>query len=81
MTRLGHQIPSFTYPDVGPDDIFDVVPLAAGPEEIPRELDDFFGRCGIDAFTVNSIVNPHVPARVRLLGETLSAVVGTGARS
>jgi F420-dependent oxidoreductase-like protein len=25
MTRLGYQIPSFTYPDVGPDRIFDVV--------------------------------------------------------
>jgi F420-dependent oxidoreductase-like protein len=25
MTRLGYQIPSFTYPDVGPEGIFDVV--------------------------------------------------------
>ncbi|MGK2928349.1 MAG: LLM class flavin-dependent oxidoreductase, partial [Acidimicrobiales bacterium] len=25
MTRLGYQIPSFNYPDVGPDGIFDVV--------------------------------------------------------
>ena len=25
MTRLGYQIPNFTHPDVGPDDLFDVV--------------------------------------------------------
>ena len=29
MTRLGYQIPNFTYPDVGPGDLFDVVAAQA----------------------------------------------------
>jgi hypothetical protein len=36
---------------------------------------------GIDGFTPNSIVNGHVPGRVSLLGETLSAVATARARS
>lgn len=51
-----------------------------GPDEIGEQFTEWMG-LGIDGFTVNSIVNGHVPGRVGLLGETLSAVVGTGASS
>ena len=30
MTRLGYQIPNFTYPGIGPADLFDVVARQAG---------------------------------------------------
>jgi F420-dependent oxidoreductase-like protein len=42
MTRLGYQIPNFTYPDIGPADLFDIVARQA------READ----RSGIDTVLV-----------------------------
>src|SRR5262245_51307378 len=33
MTRLGYQIPNFTYPAVGPDGLFDVVAAQAAEAE------------------------------------------------
>ena len=51
-----------------------------GPDEIGEHFSEWL-TLGIDGFTVNSIVNGHVPGRVSLLGETLSQVVGNGATS
>lgn len=51
-----------------------------GPDEIGEQFSEWM-TLGIDGFTVNSIVNGHVPGRVSLLGETLSTVVGAGAAS
>ncbi len=45
------------------------------PDEIGEQFSEWM-TLGIDGFTVNSIVNGHVPGRVALLGETLSKVVG-----
>ncbi len=51
-----------------------------GPEEIGEQFSEWM-TLGIDGFTVNSIVNGHVPGRVSLLGETLSTVAGARAAS
>ncbi len=45
------------------------------PDEVGEQFSEWMA-LGIDGFTVNSIVNGHVPGRVSLLGETLSKVVG-----
>ncbi len=45
-----------------------------GPDEVGEQFSGWLA-LGIDGFTVNSIVNGHVPGRVSLLGETLSKVV------
>jgi hypothetical protein len=52
----------------------------AGPDEIGEQFSAWL-ELGIDGFTLNSIVNGHVPGRVSLLGEALSAVVTARARS
>ena len=44
------------------------------PDEIGEQFSGWM-ELGIDGFTVNSIVNGHVPGRVTLLGETLAKVV------
>lgn len=46
-----------------------------GPDEIGEQFSEWMA-LGIDGFTVNAIVNGHVPGRVSLLGETLAKVVG-----
>ena len=51
-----------------------------GPDEIGEQFSEWLA-LGIDGFTVNAVANGHVPGRVSLLGETLSAVVGTGVAS
>ena len=43
MTRLGYQIPNFTYPDVGPAELFDVVAKQAAAAD--RAADP---RCVVD---------------------------------
>lgn len=44
------------------------------PDELGEQFSGWM-ELGIDGFTVNSIVNGHVPGRVTLLGETLAKVV------
>ena len=44
------------------------------PDEVAEQFAGWL-ELGIDGFTVNSVVNGHVPGRVSLLGETLSKVV------
>ncbi|WP_436794887.1 LLM class F420-dependent oxidoreductase [Actinospongicola halichondriae] len=51
--------------------------LAHGtPDELGEQFSEWMA-LGIDGFTVNSIANGHLPGRVSLLGETLSAVVAS----
>ncbi len=54
----------------GMRDIF----VHGSPDEVGEQCSEWMA-LGIDGFTVNSIVNGHVPGRVSLLGETLSKVI------
>ncbi|MGW0039538.1 LLM class F420-dependent oxidoreductase [Gordonia sp. NPDC003376] len=49
--------------------------VVGSPDEVAAHYADLLAT-GVDGFTVNAPANGHVPGRVALLGETLSAVVG-----
>ncbi|WLP90901.1 LLM class F420-dependent oxidoreductase [Gordonia sp. NB41Y] len=49
--------------------------IVGSPDEVAARYADLLA-AGVDGVTVNAPANGHVPGRVTLLGETLSAVVG-----
>jgi|GEM_PF-1421756 hypothetical protein len=57
MTRLGHQIPNFTYPGVGSDSLFEVVAAQA----VEAEESGFDTACGWSRSMPTS--QHHLPAR------------------